>query len=102
MTTTTDTTSTDNAQALEVGTFLGARIPGYNTDRIHVAAGLAEAATILGGLTQMQDMVIALGLNEWRRGEEDRGQRTLLSVLDLTAVYRVVAAARAAGERAAQ
>lgn len=93
------TTHPDNTPHLQAGMFLGPRIPGYNTDRIDVNAGLNEANTILGGLTPIQELAIGLGLNEWRRGEEDRAGRTLAAYLDQTAAYRVLAVARAAGER---
>jgi len=79
-----------------------ALVPGYNADRIDVAAGLAEARKA-GYDSQLTQMAAEYALRRHARGEEEGAQRTALSQgICLTSWYRILAAARAAGEAAAQ
>lgn len=70
-------------------------IPGVNVDKIDVAAGMAEAASI-GYNDPQSQMVAEYALMRWRRGEEDGAVQTFLSHgIDLTSAYRIVAAGQA-------
>lgn len=76
-------------------------IPGHNVDRIDVAAGLRELASI--GYTEAETkMVIEYALMRWARGEEEAAERGAIDRafygISLTCWRRVLAAARAAAE----
>jgi hypothetical protein len=79
--------------------------PGKNLDRIDVVVGLQEL-TKCGYVEPETKMVIEYALIRWARGEEAAAERGATDRsfhgIDLTSWYRVVAAARAAGERNAQ
>jgi hypothetical protein len=76
-----------------------ALVPGVNVDKISVESGLAEAVKI-GYDSAEDEMVVVYALMRWARGEEDGAQRTMLSHgIDLTSIYRIVAAARSAAEQ---
>jgi sugar phosphate isomerase/epimerase len=79
-------------------------IPGHNLDRVDVAAGL-KALKDCGYDDMHTVMVIEHALMRWARGEEDAAERGAVDRsfygIDLTSWYRVIAAARAAGEKAA-
>lgn len=80
-------------------------IPGHNVDRIDVAAGLRElsAADFSDPYTTE---VIEHALMRWMRGEEEQAERGATDRsfygIDITSWRRVLAAARAAAEHAAQ
>lgn len=74
------------------------RIPGYNVDRINMAAGLRELRTC--GYEEPETvMVIEYALARWARGEEEQAQRGALDRsfhgINLTSWLRVLAAAMA-------
>ena len=74
-------------------------VPGYNVDRLDIDAGLREANSI-GYSSQTCGLVIAYTLSRWAKGEEEYAQNTALHYgIDLTGWYRILAAARAGGER---
>lgn len=72
------------------------RIPGYNVDRIDVAAGLRELK-VCGYEEPQTVMVIEYALMRWARGEEDQAQRGAIDRsfhgINLTCWLRVLAAA---------
>lgn len=74
------------------------RIPGYNVDRINVAAGLRELRAC-GYNEPKTTMVIEYALVRWARGEEEQAQRGAidrsLHGINLTCWFRVLAAAMA-------
>ncbi len=75
-------------------------VPGYNADRVDVAAGLAMAARSGYGSPEHQ-MVAQYALMRHARGEEDGAQRSALAGgIDLTSWRMILAAglAGAAGE----
>ena len=77
--------------------------PGFNVDRVDVAAGLRElAACGWSTATAETRMVIEYALKRWARGEEAAALRGAIDRnfhgIDLTSWLRVLAAARAAGE----
>lgn len=77
------------------------RTPGYNVDRIDVAAGLRELKTC--GYNEPETiMVIEYALMRWARGEEESAQRGAIDRsfhgINLTSWIRVLAAARAHAE----
>ena len=77
------------------------RVPGYNVDRINVAAGLRELATI--GYTEPKTrMVIEYALMRWARGEEEQAQKGAIDRsfhgINLTCWLRVLAAAMAGAQ----
>jgi hypothetical protein len=78
--------------------------PGYNVDRVDVAAGMAELDKC-GYTCPKTRMVIEYALMRHKRGEEEQAQRGAIDEtfhgIDLTSWFRVLAAARAAAERAA-
>lgn len=71
--------------------------PPASLDPLDVCAGV-DRAIQMGWSSPAQILAVELGLNEWRRGEEERGKKTMMQFagMDLTNVYIVVAAARAA------
>lgn len=76
-------------------------IPGYNVDRIDVAAGMRElSACGWGDATTETKFVIGHALQRWARGEEAAAQRLAIDRrchgIDLTSWIRVLAAAMAA------
>jgi len=79
------------------------RIPGFNVDRIDVAAGLRELKKC-GYDDPKTVMVIEYALMRWARGEEAAAQKGAIDRsfhgINLTCWIRVIAAARAAGEKA--
>lgn len=74
------------------------RVPGYNVDRIDVAAGLRELKSC-GYHEPEITMVIEHALMRWARGEEEAAQRGAIDRsfhgISLTCWIRVLAAARA-------
>jgi hypothetical protein len=78
--------------------------PGFNVDRIDVAAGIRELHEC-GWHNGHTHMVIEHALMRWARGEEEAAERGAIDPkfhgIDLTSWRRVLAAARAAGEGAA-
>ena len=77
------------------------RVPGYNVDRIDVAAGLRELKAC--GYTEAETVtVIEYALMRWARGEEEAAQRGAIDRsfhgINLTCWVRVLAAARAHAE----
>lgn len=74
------------------------RIPGYNVDRINVAAGLHELKAC-GYEEPKIVMVIEYALMRWARGEEEQAQRGAIDRsfhgINLTCWVRVLAAAMA-------
>ena len=96
---------------LRVGSFLGPKVPGYNTDKINPTAGLLMLQK-LGWDPQRQPntfMLIDICLNQWRRGEEDKAERKAIgqgesdpvileACIDLTSWRAVLAAAMAGAE----
>lgn len=80
------------------------RIPGFNVDRIDVAAGLAELKAC--GYDERTTLVIEHALMRWARGEEKAAQRGAIDRrfhgINLTSWLRVLAVARAAGEAKAK
>jgi len=98
----TDEASAEAAwSTLKPGDFLGPRVPGVNTDKIDVDAGL-DALTSLGFTERRTVIVINYALNLWRRGEEEQADKnatdSLFHGIDFVSWRRVLAAARAAGE----
>lgn len=81
------------------------RIPGYDVDRVDVAAGLRELKAIGYGEPETV-MVIEYALRRWARGEEEAAQRGAIDRsfhgISLTCWLRVIAAARAAAETGAK
>jgi hypothetical protein len=78
------------------------RTPGYNVDRIDVAAGLRELNAC--GYSEPETvMVIEYALRRWARGEEEQAQRGAIDRsfhgINLTCWLRVLAAAMASAER---
>ena len=80
------------------------RVPGYNVDRVDVAAGLRELAAC-GYDEPHTIMVIQHALMLWARGEVKQAQRGAIDRsfhgINLTCWLRVIAAARASAEAAA-
>lgn len=80
------------------------RVPGYNVDRIDVAAGLRELTTC-GYDDPRTVMVIKYALQRWALGEEDAAQRGAIDRsfhgVNLTCWFRVLSAARAHAEQTA-
>ena len=80
-------------------------IPGYNVDRIDIAAGLRALREC--GYTEPRTVeVMTYALQRHARGEEAAAQRGAIDQrfhgIDLTSRYRVLAAAQAAAEQAAK
>lgn len=79
----------------------GRLVPGYNVDRIDVAAGLREL-TACGYTEPRTVMVIEHALMRWARGEEEAAQRGAIDGsfhgINLTCWIRVLAAARSHAE----
>lgn len=77
------------------------RVPGYNVDRIDVAAGLRELQEC-GYDEPHTAMVIEYALQRWARGEEEAVQKGAIDKsfhgISLTCWLRVLAAARVGGE----
>ncbi len=77
------------------------RTPGYNVDRIDVAAGLRELESC-GYDESRTVMVIEYALMRWARGEEAEAERGAIDQsfygINLTCWIRVIAAARASAE----
>lgn len=80
------------------------RKPGYNVDRVDMAAGLREL-TACGYDAPETTMVIEYALMRWSRGEEEAAQRGAIDRdfhgISLTCWLRVLAAARSAAEGSA-
>lgn len=80
-------------------------VPGHNVDRIDVVAGLRELAAA-GYTNPYTKMVIEHALMRWQRGEETEAERGAIDTsfhgIDPTGWRRVLAAARASAEVAAQ
>lgn len=75
-------------------------VPGYNLDRIDVAAGMAQARAF-GYDDPESQMVVEYALIRHARGEEDGAERTALSGgIDFTTWRVCLAAARATAEAA--
>lgn len=94
----TETPRPDESAAASIhGTGL---IPGWNTDRVDVAAGL-EMAKRLGYGDPTAQMVAEFALMLHRRGEEDNAQRAWLGQYprDLTSWYAILAHAITAARR---
>lgn len=77
------------------------RVPGYNVDRIDVAAGVRELRAC--GYDEPETvMVIEYALMRWARGEEESAQRGAIDKafhgINFTCWIRVLAAARAHAE----
>lgn len=83
----------------------GQRVPGYNVDRIDVAAGLRELKEC-GYDDPHTDMVVEHALQRWARGEEAAAQKGAIDKafhgINLTSWVRVLAAARASAASAAK
>ena len=80
--------------------FGAALVPGYNLDKVDVAAGKARGATLGYGDAKSQ-MVIEYALMRHARGEEDGAQKTALSGgINLTTWYVVLATAICDGQTA--
>lgn len=85
-------------------TLIGGQLePGYNLDRIDVAAGMRELVACGYPATEVErHYVIQHALMRWARGEEDAAQRGAIDQsfygIDLTSWLRVLGAARAAAE----
>ena len=81
------------------------RIPGYDVDRIDVAAGLREL-TACGYDDPHTTMVIEYALQRHARGEEAAAQKGAIDRsfhgISLTCWFRVLAAARAHAEYTAR
>lgn len=78
------------------------RVPGYNVDRIDVAAGLRELKAC--GYEEPETvMVIEYALMRWARGEEEEAKRGAIDRsfhgINFTSWVRVLAAARAHAEQ---
>ena len=77
------------------------RVPGYNVDKIDIAAGLRELK-VCGYDEPHTLMVIEYALQRWARGEEEAAQKGAIDRdfhgINLTCWVRVLAAARAAAE----
>jgi hypothetical protein len=77
------------------------RVPGYNVDRIDVAAGLRELKAC-GYDAPQTTLVIEYALLRWARGEEAEAERGAIDPsfhgINLTCWLRVLAAARAQAE----
>lgn len=78
------------------------RVPGYNVDRVNVAAGLAQA--VLFGYTGPESrMLVEYALMRHAKGEEDGAQKTALGGgISLTAWYAILAAAITTAEQEAR
>jgi hypothetical protein len=72
-------------------------VPGHNVDKLDIAAGMREAA-VMGFDDAQSQMVAQYALQRWARGEEDGAIKTarIDGGIDLTSLYRMVAAAVAA------
>lgn len=82
-----------------MATFIGTKTPGVNVDRINRDAGVDEAIKI-GYSSYQYIMTVDYALSRWAKGEEELAQKVMLSHgIDLTSIYRIVAAARAAAEQ---
>jgi hypothetical protein len=79
------------------------RVPGYNVDRVDVAAGLKELKAC-GYDAPETIMVIEYALMRWARGEEEAAQRGAIDRsfhgINLTCWLRVLAAAQAHADSA--
>lgn len=76
--------------------------PGVNVDHIDSDTGVREAAKC-GYDSPTDAMVVEYAMQRWARGEEDGAMKTMMSHgIDLTSVYRILAAARVAGEALAR
>jgi hypothetical protein len=79
------------------------RVPGYNVDRVDVAAGLRELKAC-GYDAPETVMVIEYALMRWARGEEEAAQRGAIDRsfhgINLTCWLRVLAAAQAHADSA--
>jgi hypothetical protein len=77
-------------------------VAGHNVDRIDVAAGLRELIACGYDDSMETREVIAYALQRWARGEEEAAQRGAIDKgfhgISLTCWYRVLAAARVAGD----
>lgn len=72
-------------------------IPGWNVDRLDIAAGLKMAARLGYGDPQTQ-FVAEYALMRRARGEEEGAQQTALSGgIDLTSYFAILAAATVQG-----
>jgi len=75
-------------------------VPGWNVDKLDIAAGVREAA-VMGFDDGEAQMVAEYALQRWARGEEDGAIKTARAGgIDLTSLYRMVAAAHAAANPA--
>jgi hypothetical protein len=78
--------------------------PGWNVDRIDVAAGMRELQSFWPDVPATTFMVIEHALMRWARGEEAAAVRGAIDGdfhgIDLTSWLRVLAAAQAAAVRA--
>lgn len=79
----------------------GQRVPGFNVDKVDVAAGLRELKAC-GYDDPYTTMVIEHALMRWARGEEAAAQKGAIDKafhgISLTCWIRVIAAARASAE----
>ncbi|KAF1711098.1 hypothetical protein CSC70_03995 [Pseudoxanthomonas kalamensis DSM 18571] len=77
-------------------------VPGYNSDRIDITAGMQELRRCGYEANAERDMVIEYALARWKRGEEEQAQRGAIDKsfhgITLTAWLRVISAAMVAGE----
>lgn len=93
-------------QASRRAVFVGDKVPGYNLDRIDVAAGLRELdACGRADASPETRFVVQYALQRWGKGEEAAAQRGAIDKsfhgIDLMSWYRVLAAAMASAELAA-
>ena len=84
-------------------TVAGGRLtPGYNVDKINVAAGIKMLKEVCGYTETETVMVIEYALRRWARGEEDQAQRGAIDKsfhgIDLTSWKMVLAAAMAGAQ----
>ena len=91
------------AEPMRPDSFMGApRVPGWNVDKLDIAAGLRQAVSF-GYDSQTFQMAIVYALQRHARGEEDGAQRTALNEgLDLTSWYAILAAAMAGAAQRGQ
>jgi hypothetical protein len=77
-------------------------VPGYNVDRVDVAAGMARGV-ILNYRSPEHQMVIEYALMRHARGEEDGAERSALSGgINFTSWRVILAAAVASAETTAE
>lgn len=74
-------------------------VPGYNVDKVDIAAGI-DLAVSFGYNSAEHRAVVEYALMRHRRGEEEGAQKSALNGgISLTSWYAILAAALAAGEK---